>query len=34
MGAVPVGAFAGILTGGLFAGGLHAIAGTSFMIDI
>ncbi|CAJ1961773.1 unnamed protein product [Cylindrotheca closterium] len=27
MGAVPVGAFAGILTGGLFAGGLHAIAG-------
>jgi len=27
MSAVPIGAFAGILTGGLFAGGLHAIAG-------
>jgi hypothetical protein len=26
---VPVGTFAGILTGGLFAGGLHAIAGKS-----
>jgi hypothetical protein len=25
--AVPVGTFAGIITGGLFAGGLHAIAG-------
>jgi hypothetical protein len=29
LGTVPVGAFAGILTGGLFAGGLHAIAGKS-----
>lgn len=27
MSAVPIGAFAGILTGGAFAGGLHAIAG-------
>ena len=27
MSAVPIGAFAGILTGGIFAGGLHAIAG-------
>lgn len=32
MSAVPVGAFAGILTGGLFAGGLHAIAGRFLLL--
>ena len=34
MSAAPVGAFAGILTGGLFAGGLHAIAGTFSKFDL
>ena len=40
MSLAPLGAFAGILTGGVFAGGLHAIAGTlpstqqpSFSVD-